>query len=296
MSLTTHSINPAFPEFGAEIRGIDPRQPFSPELARQVRAAMDRYAVCFVRNLQLTDSQQVEFSRLFGELETASRFGAAESRLKLPELFDVSNLDEHGNILQDNDRRRQFRLANAMWHTDSSFQPGGASYSLLRSRVVPKSGSNTEFLDMRAAYATLPEAMKKRIEGLVVEHSTQYSRSLTGYKFDEREQTLRHPTRQYLVQVHPSTGRKSLYLASHASHVVGMDVAEGRALLAELTEHATHTPGLYSHEWQVHDLLIWDNRCTMHRATPFDEFSEKRDLCRTTVVGDLPLVREQAAA
>ena len=290
MTLTSHPANPALPDFAGEIRGIDPQRAFTAELADQVRAAMDQYGVCFARDLPLTDQQQVEFSRLFGPLETASRFGTAAARLQVPELFDVSNLDEHGNILEDNDRRRQFRLANAMWHTDSSFQPGGASYSLLRARVVPSSGSNTEFLDMRAAYDSLPAAMKARIAGLVVEHSTAYSRSLMGYQFDERELSLRQPTRQYLVQVHPSTGRKSLYLASHASHVIGMDLAEGRTLLAELTAHATQSAGFYSHTWRVHDLLIWDNRCTMHRATPFDEFSEKRDLCRTTVVGDLPLV------
>lgn len=290
MSLSVSPANPATPDFAGEIRGMDPRRPFTAELADQVRAAMDQYAVCFARGLQLTDPQQIEFSRLFGPLEMASRFGVSAARLKVPELFDVSNLDEHGNILEDNDRRRHFRLANAMWHTDSSFQPGGASYSLLRARVVPSSGANTEFLDMRSAYASLPEATKARIEGLVVEHSTAYSRSLMGYQFDERELTLRRPTRQYLVQVHPNTGRKSLYLASHASHVIGMDLAEGRALLAELTTHATQSAGFYSHTWRVDDLLIWDNRCTMHRATPFDEFSEKRDLCRTTVVGDLPLV------
>lgn len=290
MSLTTTPVVPSAPNFAAEIRGIDPSQPFTAELAQEVRAAMDRYAVCFVRDLPLTDQQQVEFSRLFGPLEMASRFGSAAARLKVPELFDVSNLDENGNILKDDDRRRQFRLANAMWHADSSFQPGGASYSLLRARVVPSAGSNTEFLDMRAAYAALPAAMKARIEGLVVEHSTAYSRSLTGYQFDEREKTLRKPTLQYLVQVHPGTGEKVLYLGSHASHVIGMDLAEGRALLAELTQHATETAPFYSHPWRVNDLLIWDNRSTMHRSTPFDEFTEKRDLSRTTVIGDLPLV------
>jgi alpha-ketoglutarate-dependent 2,4-dichlorophenoxyacetate dioxygenase len=296
MNLSTHPVNPSRPDFGAEIRGLSADTAFTPALERQVRAAMDRFAVCFARGLFFSDEQQVDFSRLFGDLETASRFGAAASRLTLPELFDVSNLDEHGQILQDNDRRRQFRLANAMWHTDSSFQPGGASYSLLRARVVPRSRSNTEFIDMRQAYDTLPESVKRQLDGLVVEHSTAYSRSLIGYKFDEREQSLRRPTLQYLVQSHPATGRKSLYLASHASHVVGMGLEEGRALLAELTAHATASPALYSHEWQVGDLLIWDNRCTMHRATPFDEFNEKRDLCRTTVVGDLPLVPEPAAA
>jgi alpha-ketoglutarate-dependent 2,4-dichlorophenoxyacetate dioxygenase len=292
MPITAHALRPEFPEFAAEIHGIDASQPFTTETERAVRAAMDRFAVCFIRNFAGDDAQHVAFSRLFGELELAPRFGAAQSRMKLPELFEVSNLDEQDNILQDNDRRRHFRLANAMWHTDSSFQPYGASYSLLRAKIVPVRGSNTEFLDMRAAYDALPASMKTFIEGLVVEHSTAYSRSLTGYKFDEREQSLRRPTRQYLVQTHSGSGRKSLLLASHASHIVGMDVAEGRALLAELTAHASAVPGLYSHVWQANDVLIWDNRCTMHRATAFEDFAEKRDLCRTTVVGDLPLVPE----
>jgi alpha-ketoglutarate-dependent 2,4-dichlorophenoxyacetate dioxygenase len=290
MSITFHPARTEFADFAGEIRGIDPGRPFTADTAERVRAAMDRFAVCYLRDFPLTDARQVEFSRLFGELEVASRFGNRAARIHVPELFDVSNLDEHGQLLEDSDRRRQFRLANAMWHTDSSFQPGGASYSLLRACVVPSRGSETEFLDMRAAYETLSPAMKQRIDGLVVEHSTAYSRSLMGYAFDEREQSLRKPTLQYLVQTHPNTGRKSLYLASHASHVIGMPLEEGRALLAELTAHAVKTPGLYAHPWRVDDLLIWDNRCTMHRSTPFNEFVERRDLRRSTVVGDLPLV------
>jgi alpha-ketoglutarate-dependent 2,4-dichlorophenoxyacetate dioxygenase len=206
------------------------------------------------------------------------------------ELFDVSNLDENGEILPEDDRRRLFRLANEMWHTDSSFVPRGARYSLLHAIVVPPRGADTEFTDMRAAYDSLPSQTKQLIEDLVAEHSTFHSRGLVGYKFTEEELTRRSATPQYLVQMHPSTGRKSLYLASHASHVVGWPVEKGRALLRELTEHATQRQFVYTHKWREGDLVIWDNRCTMHRATRFEDDTLRRDLRRTTVRGDLPLV------
>ncbi len=200
------------------------------------------------------------------------------------ELFDVSNLDENGEILPEDDRRRLFRLANEMWHTDSSFVPRGARYSLLHAIVVPPRGADTEFADMRAAYDALPERKKKEIEGLVVEHSTFYSRALVGYKFTEEELTRRTATPQYLVQTHPSTGRKSLYLASHASHVVGWPLEEGRKLLAELTAHATQPQFVYRHPWRLGDLVAWDNLSTMHRGTPFDDTRHPRDMRRTTVL------------
>jgi alpha-ketoglutarate-dependent 2,4-dichlorophenoxyacetate dioxygenase len=210
--------------------------------------------------------------------------------MRHPELFDVSNLDEEGNILAEDDRRRAFRLANEMWHTDSSFVPGGARYSLLHAIVVPSRGADTEFADMRVAYDSLPFKTKQLIEKLVVEHSTYYSRSLIGYKFTPEELTRRTATPQYLVQTHPSSGRKSLYLAAHASHVIGWPEEEGRALLRELTAHATQPQLVYTHQWRAGDLVIWDNRCTMHRATPFPDTNERRDLRRTTVRGDLPVV------
>lgn len=287
------TIKPIQERFACEITGVDLRQPFSTELVAQVRAAMDQFAVSVFRNQELTDERQIAFSRLFGDLELSPNFGRASGeavRMNFPELFDVSNLDDKGQILPDSDRRREFRAANLMWHTDSSFQPGGAGYSLLSARVVPTQGADTEFADMRQAYDTLPKEKAELIQGLVAEHSTFYSRSLIGYKFTEEELKRRRPTNQYLVQTHPSSGRKSLYLGSHASHIVSMPIEEGRALLAELTAHATQAQFVYQHKWQVGDLLIWDNRCTMHRATPFDDFAERRDLRRTTVIGDLPLV------
>jgi alpha-ketoglutarate-dependent 2,4-dichlorophenoxyacetate dioxygenase len=292
-------VQPVTPSFVCEFTGVDLRTDTSPQLAQAVMEAMDRFGVSFFRGQSISDEQQIAFSRLFGELERSPHFGrqAGEAvRMKFPELFDVSNLDEQDRILQDSDARRLYRAANLMWHTDSSFQPGGAGYSLLSARVVPSFGSDTEFADMRAAYDDLPEAMKRRLQGLVVEHSTYHSRSLVGYRFTEDELKRRKATLQHLVQVHPRSGRRSLYLASHASHIVGMPVDEGRALLKELTDHATQPKYVHAHAWQAGDLLIWDNRCTMHRATPYDDFRERRDLRRTTVIGDLPLVETVAAA
>jgi len=168
----------------------------------------------------------------------------------------------------------------AFFWVPAAFVPGGARYSLLHAMVVPSRGADTEFADMRAAYDSLSSERKQQIEGLVVEHSTYYSRSLIGYRFTPEELTRRTATAQYLVQTHPSSGRKSLYLAAHASHVVGWPLEKGRALLRELTEHATQPHFVYVHKWRAGDLVIWDNRCTMHRATPFPDTNELRDLRR----------------
>ena len=263
------------------------------EKIHEIEKIMDQYAVAVLRDQHISDEAHIAFSRRFGELETSPHFGVGKGgkvRMRHAELFDVSNLDEDGSILAEDDRRRAFRLANEMWHTDSSFMPGGARYSLLHAMVVPSRGADTEFADMRAAYDALSLQMKQQIQGLVVEHSTFYSRSLIGYQFTPEELTRRTATPQYLVQTHPSSGRKSLYLASHASHVVGWPLEKGRALLRELTEHATQPHFVYVHKWRAGDLVIWDNRCTMHRATPFPDTDERRDLRRTTVRGDLPIV------
>ncbi|MGQ0546244.1 MAG: TauD/TfdA dioxygenase family protein [Betaproteobacteria bacterium] len=286
--MSTPTLRKLHPLFACEIHGADLENP------REIEKIMDRYAVAVLRGQHISDEQHIAFSRRFGELETSPHFGvgkAGKVRMRHPELFDVSNLDEDGNILAEDDRRRMFRLANEMWHTDSSFVPGGARYSLLHAMVVPSRGADTEFADMRAAHDSLPLEKRKLIDSLVVEHSTFYSRSLIGYRFTPEELTRRSATPQYLVQTHPASGRKSLYLAAHASHVVGWPVEKGRALLRELTEHATQPRFVYVHKWRAGDLVIWDNRCTMHRATPFPDTNQRRDLRRTTVRGDLPIVR-----
>lgn len=286
------AIHPLGERFGAEILGCDLRTEATPAMAERVAQAMDCWGVCVIRDQQIDDAQQIAFSRLFGPLETSPHFGRADGqavRMQHAELFDVSNLDEHGRILTDDDRRRAFRAANLMWHADSSFQPRGAAYSLLSARVVPSHGADTEFADLRAAYYELPATTRADLEGLVAEHSTFHSRSLVGYVFTPEELKRRSATRQFVVQTHPRTGRRNLYIGSHASHIVGRPVDAGRALLNELIQHATQPAYVLRHRWRVGDLLIWDNRCTLHRATPFDDFAEPRDLRRATVVGDLPL-------
>lgn len=282
-------MNPANPHFGAEVTGIDVAN-MTEEARDAFIDAMDRFAVCVIRGITMTDDQHVAFSRWFGEPEPRPNYGHAGvvNRLQHRELFDISNLNHNGELLGENDRRRMFRLANQMWHTDSSYRQGGASYSMLASYIVPSEGADTEFADLRAAYDALPPQRKAQLEGLVAEHSIEYSRSLIGYAFDDQERSQRPPALQYLLQTNRRTGRKALYLASYASHVVGMDPSEGRALLKDLTERATREEFLFRHKWRVGDLLVWDNRCTMHRATPFEGTTEKRDLRRTTLYGDLP--------
>ncbi len=280
------------PLFACEITGFDLTE------KKFIEEAMDRYAVAVLRDQHISDEAHIAFSRRFGELEKSPHFGVGKGgrvRMRHPELFDVSNLDEDGNILAEDDRRRAFRLANEMWHTDSSFVPGGARYSLLHAMIVPSRGADTEFADMRAAYDSLPSTTKQLIEDLVVEHSTYYSRSLIGYQFTPEELTRR--TEEYASGARDDDweGRKSLYLASHASHVLGWPQEKGRALLRELTEHATQPQFVYVHEWTPGDMLIWDNRQTMHRVRRFDE-TQPRDMRRTTVGGDGPTVEQVRAA
>jgi alpha-ketoglutarate-dependent 2,4-dichlorophenoxyacetate dioxygenase len=279
------TIKPLHPLFAAEVSGIDFSRPLEAQTMRAVIAAMDRYAVCVFRGTALDDEKHIAFSRLFGELELAPRlFGARMARFQHPELFDAGNLDASGNILVD-ERRRIYNRGNALWHTDSSFNTHRSAYSLLLAHEVPPRGADTLFADMRAAYDELPAEMQARIEDLVAEHWLWHSRQLAGYPAPtEAERQAKPPAQHPLVQVHPGSKRKTLYLASHASHIVGQPIEAGRALLAELIVHATQPHLVYSLPWQQPgDLVIWDNRCTMHRATPFEDTQYRRDMRRTTV-------------
>jgi alpha-ketoglutarate-dependent 2,4-dichlorophenoxyacetate dioxygenase len=255
----------------------------------EFRRVMDRYAVCVIRNEKpLTDAEHVAFSRRLGPLlpmKMLTMVGKSKSRFALPEIIDIGNIDAEGRILPDDDRRRAYNRGNLLWHTDASYDPARGVYSLLSAHVVPPSGADTEFADMRAAYDALPEEMRERIGDLVVEHSVWHSRALAGMAdVSEEEKATRPPSRHRLVHRHPGSGRKVLYLASHASHVVGWPLGEGRALLAELIEFATQPRFTCRHKWRVGDLLVWDNLATMHRGTPFDDTKYPRDMRRTTVV------------
>ncbi len=273
--------------FVAEIAGVDLARPLAPEEVAALKAAMDGYAVCIWHGATpLASAPHIAVSRQLGPVQAGRILNVAGEKFRLPEpeMIDVSNLDADGNILPDDEREMMFRRGNQQWHTDVSFAPIRATYSLLSAHELPPDGGPpTEFTDMRAAYDALDDAMKARLEGLVAEHSVWHSRQLAGYpEPTESELRSRPPARHPVVHVHPTSGRKALYLASHASHIVGMDLAEGRALLAELTEFATRPRFVHRHLWRVGDLVIWDNLATMHRAMPFADTLHRRDLRRTT--------------
>ena len=274
---------PLHPSFVAEITGVRLEEVDPGEFG----ALMDRYAVLVIRNERPpTNEEHLAFSRRLGPLQQMRMLTMlAKSRSRLPylELVDVGNLDENGAILPDDDRRRQYNKGNLLWHTDVSFDANRATYSLLAAHLVPPGGAPTEFADMRAAFESLSVEMKKRIENLVVEHSVWHSRALAGFsEVSEAERATRPPSRHRLV--HERGGRKALYLASHASHIVGWPMEEGRALLAELTAHATQAQFVYRHPWRLGDLVAWDNLATMHRGTPFDDARHPRDMRRTTIL------------
>jgi alpha-ketoglutarate-dependent 2,4-dichlorophenoxyacetate dioxygenase len=290
------SINQIHPVFVGEASGVDLRKPLSGDDVAAIEAGMDRYAVLVFHDQDVTDEQQIAFSRNFGEIENSAGGNVTkphEKRLH-PLMNDVSNLGEDHRPLARDDRRRLFNLGNQLWHSDSSFRAIPAKYSLLSARTVAKKGGNTEFADMRAAYDALDEEMKALIDDLVCEHSLLFSRGLLGFEVTPEERTMFRPVRQRLVRTHPVTGRKSLYLSSHAGTIVGWPIPEARALLRDLTEHATQPEFVYVHKWRKYDLVMWDNRQVMHRVRRFDE-SEVRDMRRTTVAGDAPTIEQVAA-
>ncbi|PYM18721.1 MAG: 2,4-dichlorophenoxyacetate dioxygenase [Candidatus Rokuibacteriota bacterium] len=289
MSFKARQIGPCF---AAEVEGIDMRKPLSPEDVKAIHAGMDEYAVLVFHEQFIDDEQQLAFTRSLGELERS--VGAslrAPEDYRLPTTFaDVSNLDKEGKPFAREDRRRLFAIGNRLWHSDSSFKVVPAKYSLLHARVIPSKGGNTEFADMRAAYDALDDETRTQIEELICEHSQIYSREQLGFTdLTDEERARFKPVGQRLVRVHPSTGRKSLFLASHAGTIVGWPVPEARLLLRDLIAHATQKEFVYAHEWRVGDLVIWDNRRTMHRGRPFPAH-EPRDVRRTTLVGDGPTV------
>jgi alpha-ketoglutarate-dependent 2,4-dichlorophenoxyacetate dioxygenase len=290
------SIKPLHPVFAGEVGGVDCAKPLASSAVAAIEAGMDRYAVLVFRDQDLSDEQQIAFTKRFGELENYRTPGhirkSAEQRLG-PGIADFSNLDNAGNVMAADDRVWFFKLGDRLWHSDSSFRPVPAKYSLLSGRAIPSWGANTEFADMRAAYDALDDRSQAEIEPLVCLHSLMYSRAAIGFtELTDEERTAFHPVRQRLVRTHPVTGRKSLFLASHAGAIEGWTVPEAQMFLRDLTEHATQRQFVYSHKWRVGDLVMWDNRQTMHRARRFDDRNEVRDVRRTTLAGDVATIEQ----
>ena len=283
MTLTFHKLHPCF---AAEVSPIDLRTVHDPATLAEIRAGMDEYAVLVFRNQAFTDGEQMAFAqRLDGELHTKT--GArvlVKSRLGNEAVADISNVDEDGGIMKSGDRRRMYSLGNRLWHTDASFQDPPGRYSMLSAKVVPTRGADTEYADRRAAYEALEPEMKARLDGLRVHHSIAHSRQTLGFEFSSQEAEALKGAVHPLVRTLPRSNRRSLYLAAHASRIVDWPVPEGRLLLHDLTEHATQREFVYRHAWRVGDLVIWDNRATMHRATPYDDATDRRELRRVTTL------------
>ena len=296
MAITVTALDSARPKFGALVQGVDIAAGISAETAAEIEDAIDIYGVLVFRDQVLDDDTQYAFSQHFGEMETATGDIARLEDRRLPmTVNDISNLDQHGNVVARDDRRRLFGLGNMLWHSDSSFKRVPAKFSLLSARAIPGSGGNTEFADMRAAWDALDPGLQAECRDLICEHSQLYSRGKLGFdEFTEEERIKWAPVLQRLVRTHPRTGGLSLYLASHAGGIVGWPVPEARMFLMDLTEHATQRQFVYAHEWKQWDLVMWDNRVTMHRARRYDH-TQRRDMHRTTVACEEPTVAEQAA-
>ncbi len=284
-------IQPVQPGFVGVVTDIDICQPLTAKQVAEIERGMDSFAVLSFPAQPVTDDQQVVFSSNFGELEiplAAQMMAPEKRRFQKIELGDISNFDGKNTdrLRERDDSRRMYALANRLWHSDASFRAVGAGYTLLHSRVNPEKGGNTEFADMRAAYDALDASTKELVDDMIVGHSIVYSREQIGFevKGDGNPDNLK-PVKHRLVVTHPVTGRKSLYLSSHIGEIDGWLVPEARAFLRDLTEHATQRQFVYSHKWEVNDMVMWDNRTVMHRATRFDDLNQRRDLRRTSIKG-----------
>jgi alpha-ketoglutarate-dependent 2,4-dichlorophenoxyacetate dioxygenase len=291
------SVRQLHPVFVGEISGVDLREPLDPATVDALNSAINQHGVLVFHDQFITDEQQMAFSRNFGDLETTVHAYRKDFVPRLDgHVADISNLDARNSVLAANDRRRLNALGNRLWHSDSSFKRIPARFSLLSARAIPDEGGETQLADMRAAWDALPAKMQARLEGLICEHTQLFSRGRIGFTdYAEEERVKMAPVPQVLVRTHPGSGRKSLFLSSHAGAISGMEVPEARVLLMDLMEHATQREFVYTHRWTVGDLVMWDNRCTMHRAREYDE-TQVRDMHRTTVSDGRPTVPDALVA
>jgi alpha-ketoglutarate-dependent 2,4-dichlorophenoxyacetate dioxygenase len=291
-------LTPLHPLFAAEVQGINLQQTPGPALCAEIDRAMDRYAVLVFRDQHLDDDQQLAFGEALGPLEQSRGVvDAHKMRLKHKQMADISNIDLDGKLLGADDRRRMFNLGNQLWHSDSSFKATPAKYSMLHARLIPPEGGDTEFADMRAAWDALPVKMQDKVRDMVTEHSLIFSRGQLGFTdYTDQERIDFAPVQQRLVRWHPGSQRHSIYLSSHIGRILGWPVPEAMALIRQLLEFATQRQFVYAHHWQQWDLVIWDNRSTMHRARPYEDQAFARDMRRITLTDVAPTLQQQMAA
>ena len=293
----TIEVVPLTPVIAGRMTGIDARRTLTQEEVAAVDAGMAQYAVLVLPGQDISDEQQLAFTRNFGPLQDGANATERREQLRLdPAFADVSNIDRDGRMLARDDRRRMASLGNRLWHSDASFRVVPARYSLLSGRIVVTEGGNTEFADMRAAYDALDEQTRADIEDMICEHSQIFSREQLGFtEYLPEERAKMKPVRHRLVRTHPLSGRKSLFLSAHIGGIVGWPMPEARAFIRDLIEHATQPRFVYAHRWTQHDLVIWDNRTTMHRVRRYDDLTMVRDLRRTTTKCDGPTAAQEAA-
>jgi alpha-ketoglutarate-dependent 2,4-dichlorophenoxyacetate dioxygenase len=292
MTLRTRPLHPAF---GVEIGGVDVGRVDAPTFAGIVEA-FEEHSVLLFREQTIGDEEQIAFSRRFGPLEATIRTIASQARVA-PEISNLANVDADGRLIPAGDRRNLFNAGNQMWHSDSSFKRVPALASLLAAREVPPAGGETEFASTRVAHAALPASLQDALEGKVAIHSFGYSRGLVGDGLLPPEHAAQvPPVPQALVRANPRNGRKAVFIGSHACEILGMPTDEARALLRDLLERATRPDLVYTHRWRPGDLVMWDNRCVLHRGRPWDESAHRRVMHRTTVAGEGPTAADAAEA
>jgi alpha-ketoglutarate-dependent 2,4-dichlorophenoxyacetate dioxygenase len=275
------SIRQLHPLYVGEVSGVDTAKPLDPMTVAQLNEAINKYAVLIFHEQVLNDDKQIAFAANFGGL-SPPRYNYGKQRIDT-RLADISNLDSEGKLRDKNHHRRLDSFGNMLWHTDASFRRVPGALSMLYAHKCPAQGGETEFTDLRAAWDALPPMRQHAIENLVAEHSIWHSRALVGfYDFTAEQRAEVPPVPQRLVRTHPGSKRRTLYLASHASHIIGWPIPESRILLNDLIEHATRRKFVYQHHWKAGDLVIWDNRCTMHRGRMYDMEHTIRDLRRVT--------------
>ncbi len=290
-------VTPLTPHIGGRMTGIDVRRPLTGDEVKAVDAGMDKYAVLVLPGQDITDEQQIVFTKNFGPLQNGANATLKGPELRLdPAFADVSNIGKDGQRLARDDRRRMASLGNRLWHSDASFRVIPARYSILSGRIVVSEGGNTEFADMRAAYDAFDAKTKAEIEDLICEHSQIFSREQLGFtEYLPDERAMMKPVRHRLVRTHPTSGRKSIFLSAHIGGIIGWPRPEAMSFVRDLIEHATRPEFVYSHKWTEHDLVIWDNRATMHRVRRYDDMTMVRDLRRTTTKSDGPTAEQEAA-
>jgi alpha-ketoglutarate-dependent 2,4-dichlorophenoxyacetate dioxygenase len=287
----TLEIKPLHPLLGVEIGGVDVSH-VDAAAFKLIAAAFEEHSVLLFRGQTLDDEAQIAFSRRFGPLETTIRTVVSHARYR-SEISNLANVDADDRLIPRGDRRNLFNAGNQMWHTDSSFKRVPSHASLLSAREVPPEGGETEFASMRIAYELLPDATRRLLEDKVAIHSFEYSRGLVGEGLLPPEDAAQvPPVPQALVRANPANGRKAFFVASHACEIVGMPTDEARGLIRDLLERATAPEFVYAHRWRPGDLVMWDNRCVLHRGRPWDESRYRRVMHRTTVAGEGPTAGE----